>query len=123
MPRSPRALLLLSLLAALPATSHTAAACHAGSWDYGATRYYAVLTWGDTGVGLYARGRTAWREADGSYGCEGMSWQDRCTMGVGPFLVVPETYVVAPDRPECLVGAWDVGVYVNDIMVGTEALP
>ena len=74
-------------------------------------------------AGLYARERTGWQEAPESFGCEDMSWRDRCTMGVGPVALIPEFAVVAPDRPKCLLGPWDFGVYVNDIEVGTEALP
>lgn len=117
--RSPRALLLLPLLLCLllPAAAPPAAACHVGSWEHGPTHRRALVTSSALNVGLYARERVAWQNEPGSFGCEEMSWRDRCTMQVGPFLLV------APDRPECLPGPWDFGVYVNGATVGTETLP
>ena len=116
--RAPRALLLALLLLAAPPLAPHAAACHVGAWDHGPTHRLALVETNDAHAGLYAHERAGWRNTDASYGCEGMTWQDRCTM---PLLL--GLRVVAPDRPKCLVGPWDAGAYVNDITVGTELLP
>lgn len=116
-------LLVAPLALALPALAPPASACHAGAWEHGPTKRLPLVDHAGVEAGLYARERTEWQEAPESFGCEEMTWRDRCTNGYGPFVIVPEFFLVAPDRPECLVGPWDFGVYVNDIEVGTEALP
>lgn len=137
-------LLLSASLVLLPAAN----ACHAGHFETGPRTDTEVVGVGSTGIGVYVI-HLAWQEdaSQGSAGCEGASWVDRCPTRpvatetlttVGPVIVpqvrvlgqevVPETFLLGPvavpvasENQPCVTVPFWVGVYVTNVIeVGTD---